>query len=169
MFAIHSNSDGSNHSKLPNRYETSTRTRKSKSNLISTATAHAIAAVAADKNRKQFLSQSGLITLERAKPRKFPTTAERQFAMNENLRRFLSSLPEFPIPPEELDDDQLEPKLLKSENFRPVAEGKNIIFEAKCGSQPNLNKFEAENHDEKHEKFKKVSFWTKFFQKTSTF
>uniref|UniRef100_A0AC34RD35 SH3 domain-containing protein n=1 Tax=Panagrolaimus sp. JU765 TaxID=591449 RepID=A0AC34RD35_9BILA len=106
------------------------------------------------EKRAEALFASGLITLERARPRRMPTAAERQFAMNENLRRFLSSLPEFPVPPEELDDDRPEPKLLDSEDSKPVAEGKNIIFEAKSGSQPNLNKFYAENNDDGQEKLK---------------
>uniref|UniRef100_A0A7E4VUF0 SH3 domain-containing protein n=1 Tax=Panagrellus redivivus TaxID=6233 RepID=A0A7E4VUF0_PANRE len=92
---------------------------------------------------------SGLVTLERAKPRRLPTAAERQYAMNENLRRFLSSLPEFPIPPEEMD----MPSVMDSEavnggahevdedGHRLCAGGKNILYEARpkpAVSQPNL-------------------------------
>uniref|UniRef100_A0A914P4V1 SH3 domain-containing protein n=1 Tax=Panagrolaimus davidi TaxID=227884 RepID=A0A914P4V1_9BILA len=77
---------------------------------VTAATAAAICAVAADKNRRNYISPSGLVTLERAKPRRLPTAAERQFAMNENLRRFLSSLPQFPIlPPDELEDSDDRP------------------------------------------------------------
>ncbi|KAE9555244.1 hypothetical protein FO519_001495 [Halicephalobus sp. NKZ332] len=168
---VNSTSDGSNNSKLPHRFGSSVgyptkffktasmdrlhqkpRKARNPTGSISAATAQAIAAVAADRNRKHYLSQSGLVTLERAKPRRLPTAAERQFAMNENLRRFLSSLPEFPLPPDdlEMEEERVNETTIEQDedsDSRPVAEGKNILFEAKSGSQPNLN----ENNDDYEE------------------
>ena len=144
------------------RLHQKSRKHKNNTGTISTATAQAIVAVAADRNRKHYLSQSGLITLERSKPRRLPTVAERQFAMNENLRRFLSSLPEFPLPPEdlEMDEERVNETTIEQDedsDSRPVAEGKNILFEAKSGSQPNLNSH-SDDYEQENIKNSKVCF-----------
>ena len=117
---------------------------------VSAATAAAICAVAADKHRRNFVSPSGLVTLERAKPRRLPTAAERQFAMNENLRRFLSSLPEFPMPPEDGDDSEDRPANDttvddEDDSGKGRMNGRNTYTELKTSSQINISSRDVED------------------------
>uniref|UniRef100_A0AC34FTV2 SH3 domain-containing protein n=1 Tax=Panagrolaimus sp. ES5 TaxID=591445 RepID=A0AC34FTV2_9BILA len=118
---------------------------------VTAATAAAICAVAADKNRRNYISPSGLVTLERAKPRRLPTAAERQFAMNENLRRFLSSLPEFPMPPDDHDIEDSDDRPLNDTTIEQDDEedggkssGDARYARLKSTSQMNL----TEKHDD---------------------